>query len=414
LALSELAEDEGSPVGLTLDAAIQRMMAANLDLLALRYEIPQADADVLTAGLRANPLLYVDTQFIPYGTFTNTRPGGPTQYDLNITYPVDLSRKRQARVRVACVARRVLEAQYQDVVRRQIGNLYRAFVDLQAARIGYLTAEEALRDQERVIERERGRSNQAVPSPDSERLFLHLDKTRGARDDARDTLDDSREALALLINLPPDETARLEPQGRLRDPIALPLTLEELTGIALESRPDLAASRLGLARAEAELRLARANRLDDAYVFYDPITYQDNRPMKLLSSRSWDIGLAIPLPIYNRNQGNIARAQSNLTQSQVERNALERRVVSEVRQAHREYLSSRDALERIERSMLPRARAIRKKATDEFAAGKLPPNDYLDNLDDVAETAGLYRDALIRHRRSMLDLNTIVGLRLLP
>ncbi len=413
-ALIGLAEDEGAADGLTLDAAIQKLMTCNLDLLALRYEIPQAQADILTAGLRANPLLYVDTQFIPYGSFTDQRPGGPTQYDLNITYPLDVTHKRQARVQVACLAKRVLEAQYQDVVRRQIGNLYRAFVDLQAARIGYLAAEAAVREQEQIVERERQKSGRGAPSSDSERLLIQLEKTRGALADAGDTLDDSREALALLINLPPEETARLEPRGRLRDASLPSPPIEELTRLALANRPDLASSRLGLNRAEAEIRLARANRLDDIYLFYDPITYQDNRPAKALSARSWDVGLAIPLPIYNRNQGNIARAQSNLIQTHIELNALDRRVVSEVRKARREYVNSREALDRIEASMLPHARAARQQATAEFAAGKLTQADYLDNLDSAAETADLYRDALIRHRRSTLDLNTTVGLRLFP
>jgi hypothetical protein len=59
----------------------------------------------------------------------------------------------------------------------------------------------------------------------------------------------------------------------------------------------------------------------------------DNHTARLPSGRSWDLGLAIPLPIYNRNQGNIARALGNLSQTQCELAALERRVVSEVRQA---------------------------------------------------------------------------------
>ena len=148
---SSLILDEGPADGLTLDAAIKRMLDANLDVLALKYEIPQADADILTAGLRTNPLIYIDDQFIPYGAFTNARPGGPTQYDINITYPIDVTHKRQARVRVARSAKSVLEAQFQDVIRRQIGNLCRAFVDLQSARIGYLTAAASVREQERVV-----------------------------------------------------------------------------------------------------------------------------------------------------------------------------------------------------------------------------------------------------------------------
>jgi cobalt-zinc-cadmium efflux system outer membrane protein len=414
LTLGAVSDDPGPPDGLTLDAAIERMMAANLDLNSLKYELPQADADVLTAGLRTNPIVYMDTQFIPYGAYSMQRPLGPIQYDINITYPIDLSHKRPARVRVARSAKRVLEAQYQDVVRRQIGNLYRAFVDLQAARNTYLMAAAAVREQERVVARELRAAAKGARTAGIERLQTELDKARSGIDDARDARDDAREALGLLLSLPAEQAACIEPRGSLRDlgPPAPPL--DELKRLALEDRPDLVATRLGLGRAEAEVRLARANRLDDVFLFYDPITYQDNRAARLPSGRSWDIGLAIPLPIYNRNQGNIARALGNLSQTQAELAALERRIVSEVRQAHREYHSSGAALARFERSILPRARDARAKADAEFAARTMSPDDYLGQLNDDEETARLYRDAFVRHRRSMLDLNTAIGFRLLP
>src|SRR4051794_3910206 len=78
------AGDEGPPGGLTFDLALDRMLRLNLELTARRFEIPLAQADVLTAGLRANPILYADAQLVPYGKYTPQRPGGQTQYDLNI------------------------------------------------------------------------------------------------------------------------------------------------------------------------------------------------------------------------------------------------------------------------------------------------------------------------------------------
>lgn len=80
---------EGPANGLTLDAAIERLVHSNLDLRSKSFVIPQAEADILTASLRANPLLYADRQLIPYGNDSRDRPGGPTQYDLNITDPLD-------------------------------------------------------------------------------------------------------------------------------------------------------------------------------------------------------------------------------------------------------------------------------------------------------------------------------------
>jgi cobalt-zinc-cadmium efflux system outer membrane protein len=414
--VTSVLEDEGPPDGLTLDAAIQQMLSANLDVLALKYEIPQADADILTAGLRANPLIYGDTQFIPYGAFTNQRPGGPTQYDLNITYPLDVSHKRQARVRVAKAARTVLEAQFQDVIRRQIGNVYHAFLDLQSARINLLTAQATVREQERVFAAAMRRTGKAEKGGEeaSERLSVSLDKARASLDTARDSFKDSQEALAVLLNVPPDQTPYIHTNGTLRDLGPLPPPLDDLTRLALEQRPDMVAARRGIGRAQADLSLQRANQLDDIFLFYDPITYQDNSPSKALSSRSWTIAVTFPLPIYNRNQGNIARAQSNLHQTAAELAALERRVVSEVRLAEREYRSSRQALERAENVTFRNAHRVFERNAREFAAGKISADDYLSHLDDESEAASGFRDALIRHRRSMLDLNTAVGQRLLP
>ena len=80
----------GPPDGLTLDQAIDRLVHQNLDLLAKSYEIPQARADILTASLRGNPILFGDGQLVPYGSDSVRRPDGPTQYDFNVSQPFRL------------------------------------------------------------------------------------------------------------------------------------------------------------------------------------------------------------------------------------------------------------------------------------------------------------------------------------
>ena len=114
-------------------------------------EIPQARADILTASLRANPILYADSQLIPYGRFSDRRPGGPTQYDLNVSHPLDFSHKRRARTDYAARAHEVTEAQYQDAVRLEINNLYTAFVDVLAARQTVRYARASVKGLERLL-----------------------------------------------------------------------------------------------------------------------------------------------------------------------------------------------------------------------------------------------------------------------
>ena len=86
----------------------------------------------------------------------------------------------------------------------------------------------------------------------------------------------------------------------------------------------------------------------------------------------------------------------------------------DVGSAEREYRSARDSLERFERTILPIARASRERTVSQFLAGTIDVDEYLGQLDEAQETAHLYREALVRRRRSMLDLNAAVGLRLMP
>jgi cobalt-zinc-cadmium efflux system outer membrane protein len=418
-----LADDEGPEDGLTLDAAIERMMTDNLDIRALRHELTQADADILTAGLRTNPLVYLDSQFIPYGSFGDGNPGGPTQYDLNITYPLDVSRKRQARTVVARMAKTALEAQFQDVVRRQIDNVNKAFVGLQAARIDMLAAEGAVRRTETLL-RQEIREAQALPPSDvagrrraadlTRELGFVLEKAKLAALDATEAFEDAQETLALLLGVPPEETADLVPRGGLRPVTPPPPPLDEMVRLAGGCRPDVRAVRLGVDRARAEVDLQRANRVDDVYLFYDPITIQDNSPYNRPSAQSWAVGLTFSLPVFNRNQGNIARAQSNVSQTRTELASIERRVSSEVRLADREYHASKRALERIEEVLLPQSEARLREAQTDFDSGASTVDDLQEHLEEAAAVSQSHRQALLRHRRSMLDVNTAVGMRVLP
>ncbi|NCY03477.1 MAG: TolC family protein, partial [Planctomycetia bacterium] len=400
---------------LTLDAAIERMMAANLDIQALRHELPQADADIVTAGLRTNPLIYLDGQFIPYGSFTDATPGGPTQYDVNITYPVDVSHKRQSRTVVARMARTALEAQFQDVVRRQIGNVGNAFITLQGARLAMLSAEAAVkRHRAQLAEARRtGRPDAPQTADLVEHEAFLVEQATLALIDTTEAFEDAQESLAVLLNEPPETTGLLQPRGSLRHDIRPP-SVEELTSVALKCRPDIRSMRAGVSRANAEVALQRANRFDDIYLFYDPITIQDNRPIHAPNSRSWAVGVTFALPIYNRNQGNIARAISNVQQTRQELSSMERRVTSEVRLAEREYQTSKRALEQIEKTMLPQLQSSLRRRAEQFARGDISLEDYQSHVEESTEVAQNHRDALIRHRRSMVDLNTAVGLRVLP
>jgi cobalt-zinc-cadmium efflux system outer membrane protein len=179
-------------------------------------------------------------------------------------------------------------------------------------------------------------------------------------------------------------------------------------------RPDLAAHRLGIHRAEADVRLARAEGFANVYVLYQPYTFQNNAPFGEKSATSWALGATVPVPLYNRNQGVIQRAVMNVTQTQVETVGIEHQIVNEVTQAVREYAVSKAAVHHLEAQILPQARLMRDDALRLFTSGESDALAYFNTQRDYNDAVRRYRDALVRQRRSMLRLNTAVGERILP
>ena len=76
-----------------------------------------------------------------------------------------------------------------------------------------------------------------------------------------------------------------------------------------EKRPGGISSHPGTYHAEAEDRPARTTAYNSAYILWEPYTFQDNAPYGSKSQYSWALGITVPLPIYNRNQGGNQREQ---------------------------------------------------------------------------------------------------------
>ena len=369
----------------------------------------------MTASLRANPIIYTDSQLVPYGVFNDRKPGGPTQYDLNITHPIDISHKRKARMDYAARALKVTEAQYQDAVRIEIANLYTAFVEVLAARqtLSYTKASvaglEVLQQKTQLLYEKDIGSRADVNDIKTQRQIAEAGVL-----DAEENLLKAKRTLGMMLNLPPEQSETFDVRGSIQDRGPPPPPLDEMVRIALECRPDAIAYRLGLQTAESGVRLAKANQFQDAYVLYQPFTYQNNAPFGKQSATSWAVGVTFPIPLYNRNQGNIERARQNVTQSHIEMEGIQRRIVMEVQQAAREYQVSGQIVDRIRTRILPTSKSSLDDRLTLFQGGEANVVSFLQAQRNYNDTVKAYHDTVVRHRRSMLGLNTALGQRVLP
>lgn len=405
--------DEGPPGGVTLDQAIERLIEANPDLRTRFQELSKAQADILTAGLRNNPFLFGAVGNVPYGSYSPQRPGG-LNYEVTIIQAWDVNQKRKSRIQVAQCAKNVLDFLYQDAVRLQIDNLYTVFLDVLAARQALLQQEIGLAGLNEVVKQTQllVKSNRDP----TDLMRAEVQRNMASRGVAQAKIDYSKakRQLGVLLNLSPAQMDCLELRGSLAGfDVELP-PLEQLIQTALLARPDLSSYRLGVQRAQAEVQMARADRFADVFLLYTPWQLQDNSAINAQNATSWSFSALVTLPIFNRNQGNIARSQYTVNQTLIELEGQERKIVAEVQQAYAEYMNNRDAVKDYHSNILPPARRFRDEKWKKYNTGTANYLTYLEAQKEYNDVVRSYLETLIRHRRGALHLNTVLAQRIVP
>jgi cobalt-zinc-cadmium efflux system outer membrane protein len=244
-------------------------------------------------------------------------------------------------------------------------------------------------------------------------------------EDAKEIYEEAVRSLSLQLNLPLEALKNRGLRGRLQysheDEPPLP-SEDDLVGIARHSRPDLIAQRIIVARSDADIAVARACRFDDVLLLYQPYTFYRGLAAQGTpqNSLAWSLGVTVPLPLYNRQQGNIEKAHVIATQARTQLAILEKQVEADVRRAFRQHQVTENAVARAEQDQIdsPPYTAIerlkaRYQGKDEDLSDLLVSLEKIirDHDDDQLK---VFDEKDIQHRRSMLKLNTAVGQRILP
>ena len=322
-----------------------QLLRGNQDLRTKYHEIPQAEADILTAGLRSNPIIFWDAGGTPYGRFSN-QPGARS-YPLLITYRLDFTGRRAARVRLAQTAKRVLDARYQDEVRRKIDELDTIFVDVLDARQAVREARRSAAEASDPARRDHRTSPGRKPVG---RAHVQVPWRCGT---PRNGSGSSSMTWPLCSTSRRPKPRESRPYGALRVPTPAP-PIEVLLHIALNCRADLVAQRLSVDRAHALERMEYSRRIRDTHILYQPWDYvvgQTNQGER--SANTWGIALFAPLPLFDRNQGNIQRARLEISKMQSAFAEVERRVADDVRAALGEFHTTLQDQHELEDQVLP-------------------------------------------------------------
>jgi len=391
---------EPSPSLLTIDDAVHQALDRNLTLLAERYSVSVAQARVLAASLRPNPV-FTYTALLPDAAIYDTNIN-PRENVFRTDVVFEGGSKRQRRIEVAEQARSVAELQVLNTMRTIVVDVQSAFVDVVLAKLNVAIARESLQAFDDVV-----RINvERVRTGDLSRVELARSRLAALQfqNDVRQQeskLAIARTRLRTLIGRPGDP---IDVAGDLRRDAA-PLDLDALHARALHERPDLLALRRDQARSSAEVRLQIAQGKVD-YTIAGEIHLQ-RAPVG--SGNEYGLNLSVPVPIFNRNQGEVERARQEERQIDARIRALEADVSAELDAAYQAYTASRDIVATIERDMLAQARDVRAATEYSYRRGEASLIEFLDAVRAFNETMRSYNEARADYARSLYTLESTTG-----
>jgi cobalt-zinc-cadmium efflux system outer membrane protein len=397
-----------SPVKITLDEAIQLALQHNYTLLAARTTIQQSQAQEITANLRPNPVLIGDWEYLPFfapSYWTSAYLGESTEADLGLSYLIERGKKRQHRLQAAKDQTTVTKSLVADNERTLTYQVATLFVTVQLAESTMDLAEQDLKSYQRTVDLSEMRYKKgAISEDDYLKIDLQLLQFQNDLSQAElaraQALSDLRQLLGYESVAPNYDVA-----GAF-DYSPLQVNLLDLQARALQERPDLRAAQQGVTAANSQYALAKANGKRD---FTAQVNYTHVNGINTASLFG-----SIQVPLFDRNQGEIARTQFAITQSQDQEKAADGQVMTDVRDAY-EGLQTSDQIVQLYRSgYLERAQKDRDISEYAYQRGAVSLLDFLDAERSYRATQLAYRQAVAACLLAVEQLRQAVGTRSLP
>jgi outer membrane protein, heavy metal efflux system len=407
-ALAQTPSPTQGPVKITLDDAIQMALAHSHTLLAERATIQQSEAQETTANLRPNPVLLGDAQFLPvfnWDQFDSNYVDNLAQFDIGVSYLFERGKKRQHRLAAAKDATAVTRSTVADNERTLAFQVATLFTNAQLAESTLDLAQQDLKSFQNSVDisKERYRAGD-ISEDDFLKIKLQLLQFQSDASQAQlarlQALSDLRQLLGReSVPLDYDVAGPFDYQP-------LKAKVEDLEVKALATRPDLRAAQQGVTAATSQYELAKANGKRD-------VTGQINYThVAALSSIS--LFGQIQIPIFDRNQGEIARTKFVITQAQETEKTASDQVLTDVEDAY-DGVQSNDQIVQLYRSgYLDNAQQDRDISEYAYKRGAASLLDYLDAERSYRAIQLAYRQSLAAYLLALEQLREAVGTRNLP
>ncbi|MBP3955855.1 TolC family protein [Gemmata sp. G18] len=356
-------------------------------------ELDLTRADLVQAGLLPNP------EFVYYW------PAGNKPFKYLIDFPIESLWLRPLRMKATAAENERASARLTQLALDLIRDTRQAYADLQLARDRVRVSERAVQLREDILKLAEARLK-AGDASELEASTARIDALQARQDLTRTgyEIPVARERLRNLTGLSA-VTVELVPDDAVFDP-HVETPLDELVADAVATRPDAAAADHAARAAVERLRVARLGWVR----FLGLLDATSGR----VTGHEFSPALRMTVPIFNRNQGGIARAQAELDQLERRKVTVHNQIVQDVRTAHARYQQARAELDLLKNKTRPEVEATIKRARAAFEKGGVTYLLVLETnrqlIDTYAREAQLFADL----RRAWAELERSVGRKLSP
>ena len=379
----------------------------NHTLQAARTQIQQNQAAEITANLRPNPTLFTDWEYLPIftrqqGTSVADYLQNSTEADLGLSYLIERGKKRAYRLQAAKSTTAVTRSQVADNERAltfQVGSL---FVNVQLAQSTLELAQMDLKSFQQTVDISEVQYKDGAMS-ENDYLKIKLQLLQFEQDVEQASLNKAQALSDLRQQLGYEQVpADYDIAGDFEyKPLAV--TLDELQAKALQNRPDLRATVLGVTAANSQYSLAKAN------AKVDPTISANYSHVNSINTVTW--AFSIPLAIFDRNQGNIAQSRIAIRQAEEQQKAASGQVLTDVKDAYEALQEAAKIVQLLKSKYLDAAQKSRDISEYAYRRGAIALLDFLDAERTYRATQLAYRQAVAGYLSALEQLRQAVGTR---
>lgn len=393
------------PVRITLDEAIQLALQHNHALKAARTTIQQSQAEEITANLRPNPALTVDAQYLPIfspNQFSADYLDNTAEFDAGISYLFERGKKRQHRLEAAQDITAVTRSTVADNERSLTFLVASNFINVQLAESTLDLAQQDLKSFQSTVDISEARFK-AGDISEGDFLKIELQLLQFQQDVSQAELGKVQSLVALRQSLGYDSVPEDYDVAGDFEYQPVPMKLDDLQAKAIQNRPDFRAAQQGITAAKSQYTLAKANgKVDVTGTFnYDHVN----------AVNAGSFFATFQLPIFNRNQGEIARTNFAITQAQELELAASDQVLSDVRDAYEGVRSNDQVVKLYLSGYLDQAKLSRDISEYAYKRGAASLLDFLDAERSFRATQLGYRQSLASYLTAVEQLREAVGVR---